>query len=108
MPSPTLKIVVALRRYNPGKSRGNRPVLEPIFQGENINPRWNLIAPPQGDFRIASLSDGDTAGYSPIAPGRNQYTGHPLVAKDRVVYARGLVSTEGLKSALVKLGLVKI
>lgn len=103
-----LQTVVALRRYNPGLSRGNRAALEPIFEGEKIHPLWNLIAPPIGDFRIATLWDGDHAGVSPISPNKNTYTGHPDTAKGRNVSGKDLIETEGLKEYLVKSGLVKI
>lgn len=100
--------VVALRRYNPGFCRGNRAALDPVFEGDKIHPRWNLIAPPAGEFRIATLSYGDEAGPKPPGSDLATFVGHPAVARDRRVSARNTLSTEGLLSDLLGQGLVTL
>lgn len=108
MANQEIKTVVALRRYNPGRSGGNRAVLEPIFVGEKINKRWNLISPPEGKFRIASLWDCYYAGASPRGDKHNEFEGHPLTASGIEVCAKNTIATEGLVQTLISQKLVTV
>lgn len=104
--SATVRTVVALRRFNPGIGRGNRPALEPVFEGDKVHPRWNLIAPPAGEFRIATLAYGDEAGPKPRGSAMATFVGHPAVSQCRRVSARNTLNTEGLLATLLEQGLV--
>jgi hypothetical protein len=104
----TVRTVVALRRYNPGIGRGNRPALEPVFEGDKVHPRWNLIAPPAGEFRIATLAYGDEAGPKPRGCDLATFVGHPAVSQYRRVSASDTLNTEGLLATLLRQGMVVV